>query len=142
MRSPNEPKGALDVADQGAGPLAGGEAVSALTQATCVPCRGGVPALTDAEIAELGPQVREWHVAEVEGVKRIRREFRFKDFRQALDFTVQVGELAEREQHHPDVHLSWGRVLVETWTHKIKGLHQNDFILAAKVDELYATRGG
>jgi 4a-hydroxytetrahydrobiopterin dehydratase len=69
---------------------------------------------------------------------RIEREFEFKDFREALDFTVAACELAEHEGHHPDVHLSWGRVRVETWTHKIKGLHQNDFILAAKTDELYA----
>lgn len=115
--------------------------MSGLTQATCVPCRGGVPTLTDAEIAELRPQVPQWEVADVGGVKRIRREFKLKDFRQALDFTVAVGQLAEREQHHPDIHLSWGRVVVETWTHKIKGLHQNDFILAAKADELYAQRG-
>lgn len=109
-----------------------------LTRESCVPCRGGVPTLTDDEIAALKPQVPEWAVTEVGGVKRIQREFKFKDFRQALDFTVAVGELAEREGHHPDVHLSWGRVLVETWTHKIKGLHHNDFILAAKADELYA----
>jgi 4a-hydroxytetrahydrobiopterin dehydratase len=112
--------------------------MTGLTKESCVPCRGGVPTLTDEEIAALTPQVPEWSVAEVAGVKRIQREFKFKDFRQALDFTVAVGEMAEREAHHPDVHLSWGRVLVEIWTHKIKGLHQNDFILAAKTDELYA----
>jgi len=114
--------------------------MAGLTRESCVACRGGVPTLTDAEIAELRPQVPEWKVAEVNGVKRIQREYRFKDFRQALDFTVVVGELAEREGHHPDVHLSWGRVLVETWTHKINGLHHNDFILAAKTDELFAAR--
>jgi len=111
--------------------------VSGLTQATCVPCKGGVPRLTDEEIAGLRPQVPEWQLVEVSGVKRIRREFRFKSFRQALDFAIQVGELAEREQHHPDLHVAWGRVIVETWTHKIRGLHQNDFILAAKSDELF-----
>jgi len=74
----------------------------------------------------------------VDGVQRLRREFRFADFRQAMDFAVQVGELAEREQHHPDLQLSWGRVVVETWTHKIRGLHRNDFILAAKIDALRA----
>ena len=108
-----------------------------LTRATCVPCRGGVPTLTTGEVAALLPQVPDWRVAEVGGVSRIVREYRFADFRQALAFTVQVGELAEREQHHPDIHLSWGRVVVETWTHKIRGLHQNDFILAAKVNALY-----
>ena len=108
-----------------------------LVQATCVPCRGGVPTLTDGEVALLLPEVPEWRVDVVEGVKRIHREFRFKDFRSALGFAVQVGELAEREQHHPELHLAWGKVRIETWTHKIRGLHQNDFILAAKIDALY-----
>ena len=112
--------------------------MSGLTQSSCVPCRGGVPPLGDAEIAALAPDVPEWRRVEREGIERIERDYAFKDFRSALDFTVAVGELAEREQHHPDIHLAWGRVRVETWTHKIKGLHQNDFILAAKTDELYA----
>ena len=85
-------------------------------------------------------QVPDWTVAEVEGVKRLRREFRFRNFRAALDFAVRVGELAEREQHHPDLHVAWGRVVVETWTHKIHGLHRNHFILAAKADAIYAER--
>ena len=109
-----------------------------LTQATCTPCKIGAPTLTDAEIAHYRKQTPEWHVTEVEGIKRIERMYEFKDFRQAMDFTAQVGELAEREQHHPDIHLAWGKVRVETWTHKIKGLHENDFILAAKTDEIYA----
>ena len=75
-------------------------------------------------------------MAEVGGVPRIQREFTFPDFRTAMAFAVRVGELAEREGHHPDIHLSWGKVRVETWTHKISGLHQNDFILAAKIDAL------
>jgi 4a-hydroxytetrahydrobiopterin dehydratase len=112
-----------------------------LTEATCIPCRGGVPTLTDAEIAELKPQVPQWRVEEVDGIKRLRRDFTFKNFREALDFAVEVGELAEREQHHPDLHVAWGKVMVETWTHKIRGLHQNDFILAAKTDEIYSGRG-
>src|SRR5258706_722931 len=111
--------------------------MAGLTQATCIPCRGGVPTLTEAELAQLLPQVPGWKVAEVAGVPRIQREFTFKDFRSAMEFAVQVGELAEREQHHPDIHLSWGKVMVETWTHKIQGLHQNDFILAAKTNALY-----
>ena len=108
--------------------------MAGLTEGTCVPCRGGVPTLTDAEIAALQPQVPDWKVAEVGGVPRIQREFTFPDFRTAMAFAVRVGELAEREGHHPDIHLSWGKVRVETWTHKISGLHQNDFILAAKID--------
>ena len=114
---------------------------SDLTRRACVPCKGGVPTLSEAEIAELGPRVPSWEVVEADGVKRLRRRYRFRNFREALDFAVQVGELAEREQHHPDLHVAWGFVEVETWTHKIHGLHQNDFILAAKADALYdATR--
>ena len=109
-----------------------------LTEATCVPCRGGAPTLTDAEIDGMLPEVPGWKVAEVGGVKRIQREFTFSDFRTAMNFAIRVGDLAEREQHHPDIHLSWGRVMVETWTHKISGLHQNDFILAAKVNAEFA----
>lgn len=113
-----------------------------LTQTACVPCRGGVPTLTREEIAGLLPQVPAWQVEEKEGILRLRREFTFKDFRRALDFALRVGELAEREQHHPDLHVAWGRVVVETWTHKIRGLHQNDFILAAKTDALYSPPAG
>jgi 4a-hydroxytetrahydrobiopterin dehydratase len=109
-----------------------------LRQASCVPCKGGVPPLTREEIAKLRPQAPAWDVIEREGIIRITRTFPFRDFRGALAFTNQVGELAEREQHHPDLHLSWGQVVVETWTHKIKGLHRNDFILAAKCDRIYA----
>jgi 4a-hydroxytetrahydrobiopterin dehydratase len=109
-----------------------------LARGKCVPCRGGVPTLTDAEIEKLKPQVPEWGVVEVGGVRHLRREFTFKDFKEAMEFAVRVGELAEREQHHPDLHVAWGKVVVETWTHKIHGLHENDFILAAKTDELFA----
>jgi len=109
-----------------------------LTQSTCVPCRGGVPTLTDSEIAPLALQVPEWRVVDVEGVRHLRREFRFPDFKSAMAFAVEVGELAEQEQHHPDLHVAWGKVVVETWTHKIQGLHQNDFILAAKTDAIFA----
>jgi 4a-hydroxytetrahydrobiopterin dehydratase len=108
-----------------------------LTQATCEPCRGGVPTLTDDEILDLMPQVPAWRVVEVDRVKRLRRRFEFPDFRTALDFTVKVGEIAEREQHHPDIHLAYGKVMVEVWTHAIQGLHRNDFILAAKTDGIY-----
>jgi 4a-hydroxytetrahydrobiopterin dehydratase len=112
--------------------------MSNLTRSSCVPCRGGVPTLTEAEIAALAPQVPDWRVVEVDGIKRLRREFRFADFGAAMAFAVRVGELAEREQHHPDLHVAWGKVVVETWTHKIKGLHRNDYVLAAKTDEIAA----
>jgi len=108
-----------------------------LTSIACVPCQGGVPTLTDDEIAALKPRVPDWEVASVEGVRRLRRAYTFPNFREALEFTDAIGELAERENHHPDIHLSWGRVVVEVWTHKIQGLHRNDFILAAKTDEIY-----
>ncbi len=111
--------------------------MSELSRGSCVPCRGGVPSLTDAEIQALLPHVPGWRVGEKDGVKRLSREFSFPDFRTALDFAMKVGELAEQEDHHPDLHVSWGRVVVETWTHKIRGLHQNDFILAAKTDRLH-----
>src|SRR5205809_6234265 len=111
-----------------------------LKQSSCVPCRGGVPPLTADEIARLKPQAPDWQVVEADGIPRLRREFKFKNFREALDFANQVGELAEREQHHPDLHVAWGKVVVETWTHKIRGLHTNDFILAAKTDAIAAAR--
>jgi 4a-hydroxytetrahydrobiopterin dehydratase len=111
--------------------------MSELTADKCEACRGGVPTLTDAELRELLPQVPGWRVTEVQGVKRIERTFEFPDFRTALAFTNEVAELAEREGHHPDIHLAWGKVRVETWTHAIQGLHRNDFILAAKTSELY-----
>lgn len=105
----------------------------ALAEKTCVPCRGGVPPLTADEIRPLAAEVPEWAVVDDH---HIQREFGFPDFRQALDFTVRVGELAESEGHHPDIHLAWGKVLVQTWTHKIDGLTESDFILAAKIDRL------
>lgn len=108
-----------------------------LAQKACVPCRGGVPPLEPEAIETLRVQVPEWKVGEVDGVKRISRTYAFPDFARALSFTNAVGELAEKEQHHPDIHLAWGRVGVEVWTHKIRGLHENDFILAAKTDALY-----
>ncbi len=111
-----------------------------LTEGSCVPCRGGVPPLAAGELAALAPGVPEWRVEERAGIPRLAREFALPDFRHALAFTVDIGELAEREGHHPDIHLAWGRVGVETWTHKIKGLHRNDFILAAKIDALFAAR--
>ena len=111
-----------------------------LRQSSCVPCRGGVPPLTEEQITELKPQAPGWEVAVEGGVPRLRRAFAFRNFREAMAFAVEVGMLAEREDHHPDLHVAWGKVVVETWTHKIKGLHTNDFILAAKAGDIYAAR--
>jgi 4a-hydroxytetrahydrobiopterin dehydratase len=113
----------------------------ALTAEKCVACRRDAPTVTDAEIAELRPQVPEWELAEVDGIKRLRRVFPFDDFAQALAFTRTVGEAAEAEGHHPALLTEWGRTTVSWWTHKIKGLHRNDFIMAAKTDELYQSVG-
>ncbi|MHB0856829.1 MAG: 4a-hydroxytetrahydrobiopterin dehydratase [Anaerolineae bacterium] len=106
----------------------------------CVPCGAEEPPLTPSEMDSLLPQVPEWKVIERDGVKRLQRIFYFDDFRQALDFTYRVGELAEREGHHPLLVTEWGRVKVTWWTHAIKGLHRNDFIMAARTDQTYATR--
>jgi 4a-hydroxytetrahydrobiopterin dehydratase len=110
--------------------------VDELKHLKCVPCRGGEPSLDDNDIQAYRPQVPEWDVIEVEGVKRLQRQFKFKDFAQALAFTDQVGALAEAEDHHPVILTEWGRVTVTWWTHKIKGLHRNDFIMAAKTDQI------
>ncbi|HEY3182795.1 MAG TPA: 4a-hydroxytetrahydrobiopterin dehydratase [Gaiellaceae bacterium] len=108
-----------------------------LSRMTCVACRKDAPTLTDAELDELRPQVPTWEVVELDGIKRLRRVFTFDDFAQALAFTDEVGELAEREGHHPALLTEWGRTTVTWWTHKIKGLHRNDLIMAAKTDALY-----
>ncbi|MBR9884870.1 MAG: 4a-hydroxytetrahydrobiopterin dehydratase [Oceanospirillales bacterium] len=106
----------------------------ALTEKSCIPCRGGMPALDLAEAGELALQVPLWTLAE--GGKRIRREFTFRNFADALSFVNRVGELAEAEDHHPEIRFGWGHAEIELWTHKIGGLHENDFILAAKIDQL------
>jgi 4a-hydroxytetrahydrobiopterin dehydratase len=107
-----------------------------LTQQACIACRRDAPTVTDEEIAELRPQVADWELVEEEGIKRLRRVFPFDDFAQALAFTDEVGALAEAEAHHPALLTEWGRTTVTWWTHKIRGLHRNDFIMAAKTDEL------
>lgn len=104
----------------------------------CVACQRGAPTVTEAEIAEYHPQVPDWRIVERDGIKRLERVFRFPDFAQALAFTNTIGELADSEGHHPALLTEWGRVTVTWWTHKIKGLHRNDFIMAAKTDQLYA----
>jgi 4a-hydroxytetrahydrobiopterin dehydratase len=109
-----------------------------LTQQRCVACRRDAPRLTPDEIDELAPQVPEWELVREEGIDRLRCAFAFRDFAEALAFTVRVGALAEEEGHHPALLTEWGRVTVTWWTHKIKGLHRNDFIMAAKTDVLAA----
>lgn len=112
-----------------------------LSRATCVACRRDAPTVTDDEIATLAPDVPDWELLELDGIKRLRRVFSFDDFAQALAFTDAVGAVAEAQGHHPALLTEWGRVTVSWWTHKIKGLHRNDFIMAAKTDELYQSVG-
>jgi 4a-hydroxytetrahydrobiopterin dehydratase len=105
-----------------------------LAKKDCIPCKGGVPPLKGEELKSLRGQLSAgWEVIDEHHLKNA---FRFPDFRQALDFTVKVGELAERQNHHPDIHLEWGKATVTIWTHKIDGLTESDFVLAAKIDEL------
>ena len=105
-----------------------------LASRTCVPCRGGVPPLTAEAVGTLVTGLSgEWRV--VDG-QRLEREFRFKNFRRAMTFAQAIGAIAEEQQHHPDLCLGWGYVRVTLFTHAIGGLHENDFILAAKIDSL------
>jgi 4a-hydroxytetrahydrobiopterin dehydratase len=99
----------------------------------CVPCRGGVPALAGEELEKMKQQVSGWNV--VDG-HHLTKSYTFADFVTALDFVNRIGAVAEKEGHHPDLCLGWGKVDVKTWTHKIDGLTESDFILAAKIDQL------
>lgn len=107
-----------------------------LVNGTCIPCRGDTLRLTAEEINELHPQVVDWKLVEVTGVPRLERIFKMKDFSQAINFTNLVAEIAEEQDHHPLIVTEWGQVKVQWWTHILKGLHQNDFIMAAKTDKL------
>jgi 4a-hydroxytetrahydrobiopterin dehydratase len=111
-----------------------------LSSMSCEACRRGAPTVTDVERAELLPQIPEWQVTTVEGEDRLERVFSFADFAAALRFTNQVGEIAEAEGHHPALLTEWGKVTISWWTHKIGGLHRNDFIMAARTDEVAGGR--
>jgi len=110
--------------------------MSSLASEKCVACRRDAPQVTAAEIEELRPQVPDWELAERDGVPRLERVLRFANFAEALAFTNSVGVLAEAEGHHPALLTEWGWVTVTWWTHKIHGLHRNDFVMAAKTDSL------
>lgn len=111
--------------------------MSKLTQQKCIPCESVVPALTEAEIEALLPDIPEWQMVSIDGIPRLKRTFTFKNFVKALEFTNAVGEIAEDQGHHPLICLTWGQATVEWWTHNIKGVHKNDFIMAAKTDSLF-----
>lgn len=106
-----------------------------LAQQSCVPCRGGMAPLDRGRAEELLKEIPQWSLDE--GATRISRTFKFKDFAQALDFVNGIGRIAEEQTHHPDIAFGWGYATVTLYTHKIKGLHENDFIVAAKADRLF-----
>ena len=107
-----------------------------LTNEKCTACRRDSPLVTEAEVGDLKPQIPQWSLTEIEGIPRLERTFRFSNFAQALNFTNRVGALAEEEGHHPAILTEWGKVAISLWTHKIRGLHRNDFVMAAKIDAL------
>ena len=107
--------------------------MSQLAQKRCIPCRGGIPPLTAEEIKPLLDQLEGWSVIDNHHLQKL---VQFPDFKTALDFTNQVGTLAEEEDHHPDIYLAWGKVELTLWTHKIDGLTESDFVMAAKVDQI------
>ena len=107
--------------------------MSILAEGTCIPCRGGVPPLKGEELDALQEKLGNgWQII---NEHHLEKEYIFADFRQALDFTVKVGEVAENQGHHPDIYLAWGKVKLTIWTHKIDGLTESDFIFAAKADQ-------
>ncbi len=112
--------------------------MASLSQQECEACRADAPPVSDAELEELMPDIPDWNIAEVDGVPQLSRSFKFKNFAEAMAFANRVGEIAEHAGHHPAILTEWGRVTVTWWTHKIRGLHKNDLIMAARTDELYA----
>lgn len=107
-----------------------------LTQKKCMACSGDAPPARGAEIEQLKLQIPDWEIKDENGELRLQRIFKFANFKQALDFTQQVGDKAEEEGHHPTLLTEWGKVTVTWWTHAINGLHENDFIMAAKSDRI------
>jgi 4a-hydroxytetrahydrobiopterin dehydratase len=113
--------------------------MATLINEKCTACRRDSPRVTEADIQELKPQIPEWTLTEVDGIPRLQRVFHFTNFAQALNFTDRVGAVAEEEGHHPAILTEWGKATISLWTHKIRGLHRNDFVMAAKIDSLSAT---
>ena len=107
--------------------------MSDLAKKSCIPCRGGVPPLKGTQLADLQKKLKnDWKII---NEHHLEKEYSFKNFKEALDFTIKVGELAENQDHHPDIFLAWGKVKLTIWTHKIDGLTESDFIFAAKADK-------
>jgi len=111
--------------------------MAALAEMKCTVCKAGDDPLEESQIEKYHEDVPEWSVIKEDGVKKLRRVFKFENFEDALDFTNEVGKLAEEEGHHPILQTEWGKVTVTWWTHEIDGLHKNDFVMAAKCDKAY-----
>jgi len=120
--------------------------MSALSEKVCIPCRGDVPPLTREQLAPLLAQIdAEWSVRDGRDDKgreytSLSRTYRLRDFKEAMAYAVRVGEMAEEQRHHPDLLVAWGKVCVEVWTHKIRGLTESDVVFAAKCDALFGAR--
>lgn len=113
------------------------EATNNLSSQVCEACRQGAPKVSKEEASRLLSQLTGWEIVERHNIPQLLRNFQFKNFADALEFTNRIGELAEHEDHHPAILTEWGKVTLRWWTHKIKGLHKNDFICAAKSDDIY-----
>ncbi len=109
-----------------------------LSKQSCEACRADAPKVSDEDLKLLMPNIPDWQVIVVDGVMQLSREFGFSNFEQAMAFSNRVGDIAETEDHHPAILTEWGKVTVTWWSHKIKGLHKNDLIMAARTDEVYA----
>jgi len=108
-----------------------------LSKETCEVCRAGAPRISDVDLKTLMPKIPDWSIVVVDDMMRLTREFSFKNFEQAMAFSNRVGDIAEAAGHHPAILTEWGKVAVTWWTHKIKGLHKNDLIMAARTDEVF-----
>jgi len=111
--------------------------MNTLSQQNCVPCQGNVPPASQEEIAQYKPQIPEWHIVTDNQFPYLERRYKLSNFKVALNLAQQIGEAAEQEGHHPTLIVEWGKLTVQWWTHTIKGLHRNDFIMAAKTDTIY-----
>jgi len=123
----------METAEHSPAVTGGFSLMTQLADKKCVPCTGNVPALKGSALQDLRKQLPEWNVI---SEHHLARQFRFPDFKQALAFVNRVGEVAEAEGHHPDIMLGWGKAEITLWTHKVDGLTESDFILAAKIDRL------
>jgi len=111
--------------------------MDSLNQQSCEACRADAPKISDEDLKILIPQIPDWAVIVVDGIMQLQREFDFRNFEQAMAFSNRVGDIAEAEGHHPAILTEWGKVTITWWSHKIRGLHKNDLIMAARTDQVY-----